>query len=100
MKNTVLLYKEIMSNQWKSVSIYFGINLVLYILQPIQLYLTQEFVIQLKMHNVKILLLYIIFFTIIIGIKGIISLLLRLIQKKIQYNISLKYYRQLYSDWC
>ena len=27
MKNTVLLYKEIMSNQWKSVSIYFGINL-------------------------------------------------------------------------
>lgn len=98
MKNTVLLYKEIMSNQWKSVSIYFGINLVLYILQPIQLYLTQEFVIQLKMHNVKILLLYIIFFTIIIGIKGIISLLLRLIQKKIQYNISLKYYRQLYSD--
>lgn len=50
------------------------------------------------MHNVKILLLYIIFFTIIIGIKGIISLLLRLIQKKIQYNISLKYYRQLYSD--
>lgn len=69
MKNTVLLYKEIMSNQWKSVSIYFGINLVLYILQPIQLYLTQEFVIQLKMHNVKILLLYIIFFTIIIGIK-------------------------------
>lgn len=92
MKNTVLLYKEIMSNQWKSVSIYFGINLVLYILQPIQLYLTQEFVIQLKMHNVKILLLYIIFFTIIIGIKGIISLLLRLIQKKIQYNIYLKFY--------
>lgn len=94
----IRIYFKIIRGQWKTVLLYYIINLMLHALQPLQLLLSKKCVKSLSEYSITSVIFCIVFISTLMSIKSIYLSILTLLKKKIDYNISQVLYTQLYRD--